>query len=205
MANFISPQTDYATFSLSMLIDFFPRNKNETLTLVSTHQYTEGLDFELQIKFQMFKCWGHHVTHPAVPQLLWNVCLCDHQPLCSSTSPYLTFATLVTMQCHWSISVCVVDFEFQSPLTHKMQKTQSTLRREFREEEFTRDQPSVRIPSTLLCTPGETLPGTEKPYLQFKRIPLPFYLLMFGCRGNMLHSDLGALIQSSRYLLEGPS
>lgn len=69
-----------------------------------------------------------------------------------------------------------------------------------------RDHPSVQLPST--STPGETLPkewpGTGKPLLQFKLIPLPFYLLLFGCRGNVLHSDLGALIQSARYLPQEP-
>lgn len=89
-----------------------------------------------------------------------------------------------------------------------MLQTQNALRREFRGKEATRDQPSVQIPSTFPYTPREMLPkqspGREKPHLQFKRIPLPFYLLSFGCRGNVLHSDLGALIQSARYLLQEP-
>lgn len=71
-----------------------------------------------------------------------------------------------------------------------------------------RDHPPVQLPSTLASTPSETLPkewpGTGKPLLQFKQIPLPFYLLLFGCRGNVLHSDLGALIQSARYLPQEP-
>lgn len=89
-----------------------------------------------------------------------------------------------------------------------MLKTQSALKREFRGKESTRDQPSVKIPSTLPYIPREMLPkempGRKKPYLQFKLIPLPFYLILFGFRENVLHSDLGALIQSARYLLQEP-
>lgn len=95
-------------------------------------------------------------------------------------------------------SAHVVSFVYHSP--YKILKIQIT------GESSERDHPSVQLPST--STPGETLPkewpGTGKPLLQFKRIPLPFYLLLFGCRGNVLHSDLGALIQSARYLPQEP-
>lgn len=98
----------------------------------------------------------------------------------------------------WISIVCVT---FGVCLSKSLKYWKSRSLEGVQREERTRDHPSVQIQSTVWY---KARPGTGIPRLQFKRIPLPFYLLLFGCRGNELHSDLGALIQSARYLLQEP-
>lgn len=89
-----------------------------------------------------------------------------------------------------------------------MLQTRDSFRKEIGGKASTRDQNLVEIlgilPHTSRAMLATERPGREKPHLKFKRIVLAFYLFSFGCRGNVLHSDLGALIQSVHYLPQGP-